>query len=347
MAQKAVLDAANLAAWLGKVRAKTPVMAPVKRGRASFAFSWIGDSAEVRLDYVRTVLPPKQAFLPSREPLMTVSRDSLTATPALARGPFVLFGIHPCDLMAVNQLDWSMLKRHNVEDPFYRARREAATVVAVDCMPDKYCFCTSVGSCATREGADVFMTPVQSGYVVEALTKKGSALLKSATLRDANHEEEEAAAGFLERKRRRTILRIDAEAAELPALLDRRYDSEVWENTARRCYSCGTCTNACPTCFCFDVRELADLTLQTAPRWRQYDSCQFVDFAVVAGGHNFRGDRPDRVRHRWFRKFVYLNREHGQPFCVGCGRCSQQCTAGISLVDVINSLIAESKERAA
>jgi formate hydrogenlyase subunit 6/NADH:ubiquinone oxidoreductase subunit I len=53
------------------------------------------------------------------------------------------------------------------------------------------------------------------------------------------------------------------------------------------------------------------------------------------------------VRHRWFRKFVHLNREHGQPFCVGCGRCSQQCTAGISLVDVINSVIAEAKEKVA
>ena len=347
MGQKAVLDAANVAAWVGGIRAKTSVMAPVKRGRASSAFSWIDDVSDLQLDYVRTVLSPKQAFLPAREPLMTVHRESLQVTPALATEPFVLLGIHPCDLAAVNQLDWSMLKRHNIEDPFYRARRQAATIVALDCMPDKYCFCTSVGSCATREGADVFMTPIPDGYLVEALTRKGSALLEGARLRNPSREEEAAADAFPERKRRRTILKIAAEAADLPALFERTYDSEIWEHTAKRCYSCGTCTNVCPTCFCFDVRELADLTLETASRWRQYDSCQFTDFALVAGGHNFRGDRPDRVRHRWFRKFVYLNREHGQPFCVGCGRCSQQCTAGISLVDVINSVIAEAKEKVA
>ena len=347
MAQKAVLDAEALTGWLGKIKGKSPMMAPVKRGRASFAFSWIDDAAEVRLDYVRTVLSPKQAFLPSREPLMTLQRDSLQVTSGLARDPFVLFGIHPCDLMAVNQLDWSMLKRHNVEDPYYRARREAAAIVAVDCMPDKYCFCTSVGSCGTREGADVFMTPIPAGHLVEALTDKGSALLKSAKTGKPSKEDEAAAEAFPERKKHRTILKIDAPPAELPALLDRAYGSEAWEETAKRCYSCGTCTNVCPTCFCFDVQELADLTLETAQRWRQYDSCQFASFSLVAGGHNFRGDRPDRVRHRWFRKVVYLNREHGQPFCVGCGRCSQQCTAGISLVDVINSVIAEAKEKVA
>jgi sulfhydrogenase subunit beta (sulfur reductase) len=63
----------------------------------------------------------------------------------------------------------------------------------------------------------------------------------------------------------------------------------------------------------------------------------------VAGGHNFRGERTDRVRHRWFRKFVYLLREHGMPFCIGCGRCSSACTANISLVDVLNAVIAEAR----
>ncbi len=347
MSEKAVLDAGNLLPWLEGMRATGPLMAPVKRGRVSFAFDWIEQAADVRLDYVRTVLSPKQAFLPSQEPLLTVSRSPLAASPTVADQPFALFGVHPCDLMAINQLDWAMLQRHNVEDPYYRARRGAATLVVVDCMPDKYCFCSSVGSCSTREGADLFLTPVKGGYVVETLTDKGAALAAKAKVRAPTAEEVDEAEGFGQKKVRRTTLRLQAEVPELPDLLERRYDSEVWEKTADRCYGCGTCTNVCPTCFCFDVREIADLSLQSASRWRQYDSCQFADFAIVAGGHNFRGERPDRARHRWFRKFVYLNREHGQAFCVGCGRCSQQCTAGISLVDVINSIIAEAKERVA
>lgn len=344
MREKAVLEAGNLSPWLARIRAKARLMAPIKRGRVSFAFSWVEDLDDVRLDYVRTLLPPKQAFLPPREDLLSLKKQPLQASPLIAREPFILFGVHPCDLTAINQLDWSMLQRHNVEDPFYLARRQAATIVALDCMPDKYCFCTSVGSSRTREGADLFLTPVKGGYLAEPLTDKGGALLQEAALRAPRPEEAEAAAAWPEEKERRVTLRLQEKASQLPVLFDRHYNSEIWEKTAQRCYGCGTCTNVCPTCFCFDVREQPDLSLQSASRWRQYDSCQFVDFAIVAGGHNFRGRRPDRVRHRWFRKFVYLNRERGQPFCVGCGRCSQQCTAGISLVDVINSVAAEAKE---
>jgi ferredoxin len=92
--------------------------------------------------------------------------------------------------------------------------------------------------------------------------------------------------------------------------------------------------------------DQVDLLLQAGQRGRTYDSCQFQDFAVVAGGHNFRRERADRVRHRWFRKFVYLLREHGEPFCIGCGRCSKSCTAGISLVDVLNSVLGEARKEA-
>ena len=180
MAQKAVLDSGSLQDWLKTISSSAQLMAPVRRGRTSFAFTQMDDPADVRLDYVRTVLSPKQAFLPSREPLLSVQRGSMASAPQLMDAPFVLFGVHPCDLMAINQLDWSMLKRHGIEDPYYRSRRNAATIVALDCLPDKYCFCTSVGSSDTREGADVFLTPLKSGYAVESLTKKGEALLKSA-----------------------------------------------------------------------------------------------------------------------------------------------------------------------
>lgn len=346
MREKAVLEAGDLPGWLAGIRGKTPVMAPVKRGRVSFTFAWIDSPADVRLDYVRTILPPKQALLPPREDLLRLHPD-LTADPAVSAEPFVLFGVHPCDLTAINQLDWSMLQRHNVTDPYYDARRRAAAIVALDCLPDRYCFCSSIGSGRTRQGADVFLTPLEGGYFVEALTGKGEALLKRAKLRSPSADETAAAKAFPEEKERRTLLRLDAPVADLPDLLEEHYESPVWESTALRCYSCGTCTNCCPTCFCFDVKELPDLTLGSATRWRLYDSCQYNDFAIVAGGHNFRRERQDRARHRWFRKFVYLNREHGQPFCVGCGRCSQQCTAGISLVDVLNSVIAEAKERVA
>jgi sulfhydrogenase subunit beta (sulfur reductase) len=320
-------------------------MAPVRRGKTSFEFQWVDDPQEIQFTYVRTVLSPKKAFMPSQDPILDFTRGpQQSASAHLEKEPFVLFGIHPCDLTAVNQLDWAMGQRHGVADPNYLARREAATIIALDCRPDEYCFCTSVGSCRTRNGADVFLTPVESGFYAEALTAKGAKLLEGAALREPTAGEEAEAKAFADEKEAQTTTKIMAEMAELPDLLEPAYHSEVFENTAQRCYSCGTCTNVCPTCFCFEVDDEVGLSLTEGTRSRKYDSCQFQDFAIVAGGHNFRRERKDRVRHRWFRKFVYLLREHGEPFCIGCGRCSQACTAGISLVDVLNSVVAGAKE---
>jgi sulfhydrogenase subunit beta (sulfur reductase) len=345
MQRAAVFSESGLQELLGRVCEKTRLMAPVRRGKTSFEFQWISNPREVQSSYVRTVLSPKKAFMPPRETILDFTRGpNQGASPHLEQEPFVLFGIHPCDLTAVNQLDWAMGQRHGVEDPSYLARRAAATIVALDCLPDEYCFCTSVGSCHTRKGADVFLTPVETGFYAEALTDKGAKLLEGAARREPTAGEEAEAKAFPDEKERRTTTKINAGMAELPDLLEPSYHSAVFENTALRCYSCGTCTNVCPTCFCFDVDDEVNLPLTMGTRWRKYDSCQFLDFAVVAGGHNFRRERKDRVRHRWFRKFVYLLREHGMPFCVGCGRCSQACTAGISLVDVLNSVLAEARE---
>ena len=99
----------------------------------------------------------------------------------------------------------------------------------------------------------------------------------------------------------------------------------------------------CPTCICFDVDDETNLPLSAGSRQRRWDSCQYLDFALVAGPHNFRSERSSRVRHRWLRKFDYLNREYGRPFCTGCGRCTQACTTNIDLTEVLNEIIAEDK----
>jgi ferredoxin len=303
----------------------------------------------VALTYPRTVLPPKQAFLPPNEDLLRFQRlPAPAALPVAPRTPLTVFGIHPCDLAAVNQLDWAMQRRHGVTDPSYSARRASATIIGIECLPDEYCFCTCVGTAGTREGADLFLTPVDGEHVVEVLTEKGESLIASVTQwRDVQTQEQSAFEQWQQRKRDQATCHLEAELEELPELLEAGYDSKIWEATAARCYSCGTCTNVCPTCFCFDVRDRLDVAQSAGVRTRRYDSCQFLEFALVAGGHNFRGDREDRVRHRWFRKFVYLSREYGRPFCVGCGRCSQACTADIDLVAVLNSVVTEARQETA
>jgi len=59
----------------------------------------------------------------------------------------------------------------------------------------------------------------------------------------------------------------------------------------------------------------------------------------VAGGENFRENREERLRHRFFRKYAYLYTRYGKPYCCGCGRCVRQCLVSIDPVAVINDLL--------
>ena len=63
-------------------------------------------------------------------------------------------------------------------------------------------------------------------------------------------------------------------------------------------------------------------------------------FAEVAGGHNFRDQRAERYRHRYYRKGKYSYDMIGEISCVGCGRCISACTVEIANpVEIFNRLL--------
>jgi sulfhydrogenase subunit beta (sulfur reductase) len=96
----------------------------------------------------------------------------------------------------------------------------------------------------------------------------------------------------------------------------------------------------CPSCFCFDVQDDSNWTLQSGQRTRQWDACMLSEFALVAGGHNFRKQRAERYRHRFYRKASFLPKRCGFLACVGCGRCVTACTTHIANpVDLYNALL--------
>jgi len=47
----------------------------------------------------------------------------------------------------------------------------------------------------------------------------------------------------------------------------------------------------------------------------------------------------ERVRHRVFKKEVYLKKRFGRSGCVGCGRCIDSCIAKISIIDIFNHVM--------
>jgi Fe-S oxidoreductase len=88
------------------------------------------------------------------------------------------------------------------------------------------------------------------------------------------------------------------------------------------------------------VSDEVDLQMEQGQRVRRWDSCQIHEFAMVAGGHNFRERLAARQRHRFMRKGKYQMDAYGMMGCVGCGRCASACLAGITPIKVLNELCA-------
>lgn len=309
-----------------------------------FVFAPLANAGDLRLDYDVTILPPKKYFLPPRETLLRFDRKEGFES-VFDNQPFVLFGVHPYDMVAILQTDKLFAMDHC--DTHYIDRRQKATIVACDVQnASKEVFAGCMGTATVDDGFDILITKIDSEYLVDIRTAKGQALAE--TIKDAEDADE------MSLKLRKlvwadntTLLqkhKLNVRPDVLPRVLDRSYEHPVWEEKAQRCYSCGSCNLVCPTCYCFDVRDDVEWSLQKGQRYRVWDGCLLAEFAAVAGGHNFRRNRADRYRHRYYRKGKYVPEKIGEVACVGCGRCITACTANIANpVEVYNKLVDEGK----
>lgn len=341
-----VIDHAGLRDLFASLLARRPVMAPTERAKqpGSYAFEWVERVEHITLQYQTTTIPPKKAFFPPVETLFKFKTGTPPEIrPIFDQSQFVLAGVHPCDLAAIEALDEAYSQPPR--DARWQANRRRAFIIGTDCMPDEYCFCTSVGTSRARGPCDLFLTPIEDGYLAEAFTTAGEESLEAIGASRAHPGEIGKAEEWAQEKEKRVTANLHATIPRFADILEAGGLGEVWHEVADRCYSCGSCNTTCPACFCFEIDDRFDLTLTKGLRQRSWDSCQLLEFALVAGGHNFRGERWQRVRHRWHRKFLYLYRKFGRPYCTGCGRCGRACTADINLVDVSNQLVACHRRR--
>jgi ferredoxin len=321
------------------------LVGPVAKPGGQHAFQVIDDLNDLVLDYVHTILPPKKRLLPPRETLLTFRRDDPGGAKAsVEASPQVLVGVHPCDLAGIRHLDLAL--GNGSTDTNYMSRRRATILIGVDCLPDDSCFCDSVGTLRPR-GYDLFLLRQGGHWLLTEGSERGRELRErhAPSLSPAGVEELEAEESHYREKRARQRARLFADAHDLPMIFEGAYQSPVWERVAARCLACGTCTNVCPTCYCFDIQDDVDAELETGERYRTADSCQLRDFTRVAGNEVFREPLSLRVRHRVYRKFRYLHRKFNEPNCTGCGRCSRQCVAGIRMHEIVNELVTSTLSR--
>ena len=306
-----------------------------------FDFDVLESAAALRLDYDVTLQPPRKCFTPPSETLLTYNIGGGYKS-NLDQQQFILLGVHPYDMVAINQMD--ELYRQDNYDSHYFARRDNATIIACDvATPSKDVFASSMGTATVKQGYDVLLTDIGDAYIAEAATDKGEQLLaKAIGARDVDDTDLKKRQDVWDRNNEQLNKhQLKCKPSELPDLLEKAYNHPVWDEKAKTCFSCGSCNQVCPTCYCFNVQDDVAWDMKTGSRKRAWDGCLLDGFTKVAGDHEFRNKRPDRFRHRIYRKGKYVpGKIGGQIACVGCGRCVSACLPDIANpVSVYNRLL--------
>ncbi len=296
---------------------------------------------EMNLEYTTTVIPPKKFFIPPKEDLIKFEldenkvRDIKEITPEVK--PFILFGIHPCDMQGILRLDYSFQKGNPESN--YLVKRSQSVIIGVSCVPDENCFCEAVDAQICDEGFDIFLTNLGQSYLATVYTDKGERIISQIESIEVEEIDLKEKAKTLDRCHCvEGTAKFKPDYHNLPLLCKNGDELDFWDSIASRCFSCGTCNLVCPTCYCFDVNDVMNMNMKKGTRRRFWDGCQLENFAVVAGGENFRDSRTERIKHRFYRKFYYLMEEYQKPFCIGCGRCGRQCVADINIIETANML---------
>jgi len=312
-----------------------------KDGMPVYAFEQVFDFEDMRLDYTTTKLSPKNWFLPFKEDLavFSISRPDWSKTVDYnMAGPLIFFGLHACDINALNKLD-KVLLGGAYPMPHYAAKRKNSFIIGFDCMPQPHCFCRSMGADTALHGFDMFITDLGEHYFAEVLSDTAFNFLKSIGAYEPVESDHVQYMKTVSEKNRKFTAHVDT--TDLTKILDMEFQSEVWKHWGEKCLSCGTCANVCPTCYCYTVDETVDLTLSRARKTRLLYSCNLIDFAEVAGGHNFRPESHARLKYRFYHKHRGFVEAFEEPLCVGCGRCGEACLAGITVPEVIASVRGE------
>jgi ferredoxin len=254
---------------------------------------------------------------------------------------YAFIGIRACEIEALRVHD-EVLLRSNYGDADYAARRRDNFIVAVNCSdPASTCFCESMNTGpVAKNGFDLSLTEVcdtdEHFFVVTVGTERGAAVLSEVPSDSLTPEHDIKAKEVLLKAVEKIERTIDM--SDVKELLYRNAESPHWEqDVGKRCLNCTNCTMVCPTCFCTNVIDTANLSLTEAVRTRQWDSCFNEDYSYIHGG-SVRVSSGSRYRQWLTHKLGSWQDQFGMPGCVGCGRCITWCPVGIDLTEEIEDL---------
>ena len=341
------------------------LFAPMPR-KQYFSFEEIKDKSDfqkIAFEYDTTILPPKKVFMPSEE-VMFKYYDGKITEPKQDK-PALLFGVHPADIYGILQLDEIMTNPK--PDYYYLRRRQNAIIIGVSPANHSTDFSAKWGvaeNLETMAEFDIFLkNKGGDNYLAIAGTKKGADILKKAK---AKKTDKKALAEIEKSKAAKTpaeaVKIYDQDILKKAVIASRTsnprtqraeqssHDGKIWDELEKICMGCGICTYVCPLCYCFDVEDQTDYSIRSTDsglstgacsRCRKWDACTLPTFSEIAGGKNFRPALKNRYFNWYFHKFARGLEEYGQAQCVGCGRCSKFCPAGINVENVLDKIIEE------
>jgi sulfhydrogenase subunit beta (sulfur reductase) len=283
----------------------------------------------------------KKYLYPARQPLFRTSRngDGFAFESDHEAPRYAFIGVRACELAAIAIQDRIFLEGP-YQDPHYKARRERAFILAVNCTePAATCFCHSMGTGPVNTaGFDLSLTELSDAFLLTVGSDAGAEMLANCDWRPAGAYELNQAKRLLDQAA--ASMGRELQTDDLPGLLYDNLDHPRWDETAERCLSCMNCTMVCPTCFCTDVQDVSDLTGRQTERVRVWDSCFNPDFSYVHGG-NLRPTIRARYRQWLTHKLASWIDQFGSSGCVGCGRCITWCPVGIDLTEEVAAIRGE------
>jgi len=334
-----VLKKGDYKEFVTKLIADFEFIGPVKKDSATHDFVRINDFSKLDTNYKKTTIAPaKKVLYPSKETLVKydVGEDIKISSINYDENEKILFGIDACDVNGLNFLD-KFFSSDLIDEPYF-LRRKKLIVIGLDRMPSETNFSLSMGKEYAKEGFDLFLTDLKDRYFVRVGSEKGNQILENYAITSiATDKDFKDYNKYMDDYRKSFKLKVDIN--NLYDNFEQVYDNdEFWKKIAKDCYSCGSCCLVCPTCFCFNVRDDMELNLKTGNKIREWDSCMIPDYGLVAGGHNFRPTKENRLKQRYRCKLKTFSDKFGTNACVGCGRCIEACLAKINIAENINAI---------
>ena len=235
----------------------------------------------------------------------------------------ILLFVKACDINSLKRIDQIYLGNGPQEDFFYKKLREKVKYVLVGCNESfRNCFCVSMNSNKTDD--------YSMGFNV-----RGKDILldiKDESLNVFNGEDTEFEIDYV----KENDIKVN-----VPKNLDLKEVAEhpMWEEYNGRCIACGRCNFSCPTCSCYTMQDVYyKENEKVGERRRVWAGCHVDGFTTMAGGHEFRKTKGERMRFKAMHKIYDFNKRFGYHMCTGCGRCDNVCPQYISFSSCINKV---------